>query len=207
MDGIDTARRRALAGGLAAAGAGLLLPTLAIADKKGKGPGEEKEVGAVEDLMREHGVLRRALLVYRETAPKLRGGEVDPVALNRTAKLFRDFGQDYHEKKLEEAFIFPVVSKAGEPAASYPDVLKAQHDRGREVIDYIMAITGKGRIAPRDTENLARVMESFVLMYERTRSSSPHGRRRFPRSSSTNSATSSRRSRSSSSEPTGTRTR
>jgi hypothetical protein len=30
--------------------------------------GKEKEVGAVEDLMREHGVLRRALLVHRESA-------------------------------------------------------------------------------------------------------------------------------------------
>jgi len=36
---------------------------------------------AVEDLMREHGVLRRALLVYSEAASRLAQGEGDvPVA-------------------------------------------------------------------------------------------------------------------------------
>ena len=46
----------------------------------------EKEVSAVEDLMREHGVLRRALLVYRESAPKLRSNPrtVDPHAIAET---------------------------------------------------------------------------------------------------------------------------
>src|SRR2546429_8130256 len=39
------------------------------ADKKNE---EGAEVTATEDLMREHGVLRRARLVYAETVPKLR---------------------------------------------------------------------------------------------------------------------------------------
>ena len=34
-----------------------------------------KEVLAVEDMMREHGVLRRALLVYAEAAARLRSGQ------------------------------------------------------------------------------------------------------------------------------------
>jgi len=69
--------------------------------------------------MREHGVLRRALLVYAEPAPRLRAnpGIVDPKALNDTAKLFRTFGEDYHERKLEEAHVFPAVRKAGGPCA------------------------------------------------------------------------------------------
>ena len=84
-----------------------------------------------------------ALLVYIETVPKLRAnpGGIDAGALAQTAKLFRSFGEDYHEKKLEEAHIFPVLRKAGGPAAGYVDVLIAQHNRGREVTDYIL---GKG---------------------------------------------------------------
>jgi hemerythrin-like domain-containing protein len=130
--------------------------------------GEESEVGAVEDLMREHGVLRRALLVYIETVPKLRAnpGNLDAGALARTAKLFRSFGEDYHERKLEEAHIFPAVRKAGGPAAAYVDVLIAQHNRGREITDYILAVTGKGAIGTGDAEPLARVFETFVLMYQ-----------------------------------------
>ena len=58
----------------------------------------ENEVGAVEDLMREHGVIRRAILVYRHSAAKLHsGGPVDPKALERAARLLRNFGEDYHE--------------------------------------------------------------------------------------------------------------
>src|SRR5262245_16099098 len=77
------------------------------------------EVTAPEDLMREHGVLRRALLVYTAAVDRLRGGPaaVAPEALRKTAELFRTFGEDYHEKKLEEAYIFPAVKRAGGPAA------------------------------------------------------------------------------------------
>src|SRR6266481_3715718 len=72
------------------------------------------EVGAAEDLMREHGVLRRALLVYQESASKLRNTSTIPSEpLQKNAQLFRAFGEEYHEKKLEEAYIFPAVKKAG----------------------------------------------------------------------------------------------
>src|SRR5580693_2781965 len=156
---LDANRRLVLAGG-----AGLILAggvgRIALA--------EEKKVGATEDLMREHGVLRRALLVYRETAARLRAdpAKVDPQPLHRTAMLFRNFGEDYHEKKLEGEHIFPTVRKAGGPAAAYVDVLIAQHERGREITDYIFAVTGKGAIGTGDAEPLARVFDSLDLMYE-----------------------------------------
>jgi hypothetical protein len=60
---------------------------------------KEPEVTATEDLMREHGVIRRALLVYVDTAPKLRqnSSTVDAAALRQVAQLFRTFGEDYHK--------------------------------------------------------------------------------------------------------------
>ncbi len=68
--------------------------------------------------MREHGILRRALLVYQEAATRLRqdAASVPPDALEKTAQLFRVFGEDYHEKKLEEAFILPLIKKSRDPA-------------------------------------------------------------------------------------------
>jgi hypothetical protein len=76
---------------------------------------KEPEVTATEDLMREHGVIRRALLVYVDTAPKLRqnSSTVDAAALRQVAQLFRTFGEDYHERMLEEQHIFPVIQKQG----------------------------------------------------------------------------------------------
>src|ERR1051326_973566 len=121
------------------------------------------EVTATEDLMREHGVLRRALLVYAETVPKLRRdpSSIAPDALQKTAKLFRAFGEDYHEKKLEEAYIFPAITKAGGAAASLPDILIAQHNRGREITDYILAVTQGAKLGATNAEALARALAAF----------------------------------------------
>jgi hemerythrin-like domain-containing protein len=124
------------------------------------------EVTAPEDLMREHGVLRRALLVYSAMAIKLRTdtSTIAPDALQKTAKLFKTFGEEYHEKKLEETFIFPAVKKAGGEAASYGDVLIVQHNRGREITDYIINITQNSKMRS-NSEELAKTLEAFVLMY------------------------------------------
>jgi hemerythrin-like domain-containing protein len=125
------------------------------------GGGEDEEVGAVEDLMREHGVLRRAILVFRESASRLRQGiRVDPAALIQTAHLFRNFGEEYHERKLEEAHIFPAVKKAGGPAAAYVQTLIDQHNRGRTIIDYVLSAS-----SGTDSQSLAQALEQFELMY------------------------------------------
>lgn len=128
---------------------------------------EGGEVTATEDLMREYGVLRRALLVYTAAANKLRTNpaSVPPDALQKTAGLFRAYGEDYHEKKLEEPFIFPEVKKAGGPAASYPDILVVQHNRGREITDYILSATQGAKLGAANADPLAMAMESLVLMY------------------------------------------
>src|SRR6476646_6596387 len=70
---------------------------------------DEDDVSATEDLMREHGVIRRVLVVYRECASRLRASPSAPVGegLQRAASLMRKFGEEYHEKQLEEAHIFP----------------------------------------------------------------------------------------------------
>lgn len=103
-----------------AAMAGTGIAAGAVALSKGAAAQQGKEVGANEDLMRERGVLRRALLVYRVAAVRLRTNPaaVPADALLKTATLFRTFGEDYHERKLEEKYIFPVVRKLKAPAAA-----------------------------------------------------------------------------------------
>lgn len=129
---------------------------------------DEKNVGAVEDLMREHGVLRRVLLVYAQSAPRLRADAASVLAshLNRAAKLFHDFGEDYHERKLEEAYIFPRVQKAGGSAGGMVDTLLKQHQRGREITAFILSATASGTVSAANAEPLARAFETFVRMYQ-----------------------------------------
>jgi len=156
-------RRELIAKAAAVTTAGLITPSLLLADPESKEP----EVTATEDLMREHGVLRRALLVYTESIPRIRANaaSLDAGQLYRTGVLFRDFGENYHEKMLEEEHIFPVVRKGAGEAPKLVDTLLAQHARGREITSYLLAITKGGRIAGANAEPLARSLEAFVLMY------------------------------------------
>lgn len=171
-------RRRFLQTTVAPIGAGLLFGVSVEArqmhagskakNEKAEDDEKEPEVTATEDLMREHGVLRRALLVYASAAHRLRAdaASVSPSALQRTANLFRAFGEEYHEKKLEEAYIFPAVRKVTGPAAAYPDVLVAQHNRGREITDYILAATRGAKLGAASATVLADVLDGFVRMYQ-----------------------------------------
>jgi hemerythrin-like domain-containing protein len=148
----------------------IAIPLLAqpAAQDSEKSEGKEPEVTATEDLMREHGVIRRALLVYYEVIPKLRQNTraLDASALQQTATLFRTFGEDYHERMLEEQHIFPRIRKQGGELARYADILTEQHQRGREVTDYVLAVTNGGTISSLHGEPLAKVFESFVVMYQ-----------------------------------------
>jgi len=159
-----TSRRTVLTAALAVGGAVVLAPAslLAAAEQ------QEPEVTATEDLMREHGVLRRALLVYFEAVPRIRSnaGSLDASQLYKTAELFRDFGENYHERMLEEQHIFPIVKKTSGEAANYVPVLIDQHNRGREITEYILSVTKSGKIATANAEPMARAIDAFVLMYQ-----------------------------------------
>jgi hemerythrin-like domain-containing protein len=165
--------RRSFMAGTAVSGAGLILGSDLAVHKtfaeehssKQEEEHTEMEVTATEDLMREHGVLRRILIVYSESARRFRGaspvGIYEPI--NKAAQLFRDFGEIYHEKLLEEAHIFPAVKRAGGQASGYPEILIAQHSRGREITAYIISATSGKK--PADVRKLASAMRSFVKMY------------------------------------------
>jgi hemerythrin-like domain-containing protein len=111
-------------------------------------------------------VLRRTLNVYFELASRLSAGKtgVDLPALADAAKLFHDFGEDYHEHMLEETYIFPEVRKAGGPNEKLVEVLLAQHQRGREVTDYIYRLASQAKL-PGHEEALGKALSTFSRMY------------------------------------------
>jgi len=137
-------------------------------DQHDQKAGDEGDVTANEDLMREHGVLRRILIIYREVSPKLVANPagVDAAALASAAKLFQAFGERYHEQLLEEQHIFPLVRKAGGDAAGLVDTLLTQHARGREITAYILDKTNTGRIGTADASTMAKALTAFSRMYE-----------------------------------------
>jgi hypothetical protein len=92
-------------------------------DKPGGKPDDDDEVTPAEDLMREHGVLRRVMYLYDEAADRLLGlaaareaaRDVPLDALASCAGIVRRVIEEYHEK-LEEDFVFPRFEKAGKLA-------------------------------------------------------------------------------------------
>jgi hemerythrin-like domain-containing protein len=129
---------------------------------------KNEEVSPPEDLMREHGVLKRILLVYGEALRRMDANEdLPPEPLADSAKIIREFVEDYHEK-LEENFLFPRFKKAGK-LADLVDVLLEQHQAGRRLTDITMHLaTNQSLKNADDRRKLADSMRQFIRMY------SPH---------------------------------
>jgi hemerythrin-like domain-containing protein len=125
-----------------------------------------EEISPTEDLMREHGVLERILLIYDEILWRRlpSGAEFPPEVLSKSADLVRRFIEDYHEK-LEEDYLFPRFEKAGK----LPDlvqVLRVQHRAGRQLTDSIKNLATLQAIkATAGREKLSNALRLFIRMY------------------------------------------
>ncbi|HET6572836.1 MAG TPA: hemerythrin domain-containing protein [Fimbriiglobus sp.] len=144
--------------------------SLAVAPRaEGKAPDDKKEadeeISAPEDLMREHGVLNRILLVFEEGVRRLRRKEdVPPDVFHKPATLVRTFVEDYHEK-LEEKFIFPPFEKH-KRLTDLVTVLRQQHEAGRKLTDVILHAAVADRFGRADArQEVVRACEAFVRMY------------------------------------------
>jgi hemerythrin-like domain-containing protein len=126
---------------------------------------EEIPVSPPEDLMREHGVLNRLLLVYEESIRRLQAGGKDmpTEALKKAASIIRTFIEDYHEK-LEEDHLFPRFEKAGK-LVDLVKVLRTQHNAGRKLTDRIIQLAGQQSRDENDRKGLMGSLGDFIRMY------------------------------------------
>jgi len=144
---------------------GLLLPS-AVALTADEKDGEE-DISTNEDLMREHGILKRVLIAYDEISRRIRAGQdFPPQAVTEGATIIRKFIEDYHEK-LEEDHLFPRFRKAGK-LVDLVTVLYDQHQAGRRVTERIVAAASGSLKTADDRNRLANDLEDFNRMY------SPH---------------------------------
>jgi hemerythrin-like domain-containing protein len=126
---------------------------------------DEPEISAPEDLMREHGVLNRILLVYEAAIRRLRKNEEVPAdVFRKPAELVRNFVEDYHEK-LEEKFIFPQFEKH-KKLTDLVAVLRQQHQAGRRLTDQVLHHTTASEYSSAASRNdLIHLCEAFNRMY------------------------------------------
>src|SRR5579862_3256150 len=95
----EIGRRKVLVSGvgliLGASATGLMAAPAAAIDP-------EKGVTAPEDLMKEHGVLNRCLLIYEEGIRRIEVHQDVPAdVFQQTAQIIQKFVEDYHEKNEE----------------------------------------------------------------------------------------------------------
>lgn len=160
---MKTSRRNFLIGTSAVASSTLAIPFSVLAEQKGAKKTAKKEepedVSTNEDLMREHGVLNRILLIYDEAIRRIQASEkFDPAVVSKSAGIIKSFIEDYHEK-LEEDHIFPRFEQAGKLVELTVN-LRAQHAMGRRVTERIVAAVKSG-----DTQTLSTMLAAFNRMY------------------------------------------
>ncbi len=132
--------------------------------KKKPGANKEEEVSPAEDLMREHGVLARILLIYDHIAVLLESGQNSPpTVLTKATGLIRRFIEDYHEK-LEEDYLFPRFVKAGK-LVDLVHVLLNQHQSGRWLTERIKNLNSLPTLKAGERKDLLKYLRLFPRMY------------------------------------------
>src|SRR5204863_7123696 len=123
-----------------------------------------KEVSPPEDLMQEHGVLNRILLIYDCCKIKLLNKETfSMTSISDAATIIRTFVEDYHEKQ-EENYLFPRFQKANQ-LTDLIDVLLKQHKAGRNITEQIIQITKQSTRTDNENQRLIDLLTSFNTMY------------------------------------------
>jgi hemerythrin-like domain-containing protein len=174
MEAIIPSKRRLLLLGrtLVAIAAPAILARGAFAEEKGVGEKlkeavtgkKDEEVTPPEDLMREHGVLDRVLLLYEAGIRKFSSNEdFDPALITQSAEIIRDFINNYHERS-EEEHVFPRFKNAGK-MTDLVDTLLRQHEAGRKVTETILRLAPASRSNAEDRKQLVGSIQSFITMY------------------------------------------
>src|SRR5271169_473997 len=158
------------------AAAAAVLPATLLAQKTtGQEQHEQNDdVSTNEGLMREHGILKRVLVIYDEVIRRIDVKEdFPPQTVIDSVLIIRNFIEDYHEK-LEEEHLFPLFRKYStrqdvlrlytQKLVDLVDVLYEQHQAGRRLTDRILS-TLQSLKTPDDRQKLAQDMRAFIRMY------------------------------------------
>lgn len=124
-----------------------------------------EEIPATEDLMREHGVLNRILLIYEAIIKREESANEFPLEeLTKAIALIRDFIENYHEH-LEETYIFPIFEKKKQEVALVK-TLRKQHDQGRVITANIQKLANPQAIKIiKNKKEIAILLKKFITMY------------------------------------------
>lgn len=158
------------------AAAAAVLPAALLAQQT-SGQEQRKQyydVSTNEHLMREHGILKRVLLMYDEVIRRIDARQDFPAqTVINSARIVRDFIEDYHQK-VEEEHIFPlfrtyyarndVLRLYAQKLIDLVDILHQQHQAGRRLTDRILSTLHSLKTAD-DRRKLAQDLRASIRMF------------------------------------------
>ncbi|MGZ4033677.1 MAG: hemerythrin domain-containing protein [Bacteroidia bacterium] len=125
---------------------------------------EDQKVSPPEDLMQEHGLLNRVLLIYDFNRIQLVNKQsIQLELLYNSAEIIRTFVEDYHEKQ-EENYLFPRFEKANQ-LTDLVKILREQHKAGRIITDQIMQLCKTKNLSDNENQKLTQLITDFNNMY------------------------------------------
>ncbi|WP_416828205.1 hemerythrin domain-containing protein [Ectobacillus polymachus] len=130
---------------------------------------EEIAIPPTEDLMREHGILKRLLLIYEDVEKRLLGYKsfqphiVYPVIL-KSGTIARNFIENYHQE-LEEHYIFTRFLQE-QSHIGLVHVLQEQHTAAKKLTTLILQAAGQGDQHMQNRQNIAHLLSLYKQMYE-----------------------------------------
>ncbi len=124
---------------------------------------KEEEIPPTEDLMREHGVLNRVLLIYEAIVKRIEQGEAFVEPLLKAVDIIQSFIENYHEK-LEETYIFPLFEQKN-LNVSLIKTLKKQHNKGRIITSQLKELLRSAESAAENQKMIRVLLKKFIVMY------------------------------------------
>lgn len=125
---------------------------------------KEFEIPATEDLMREHGLLNRVLLIYEEIIKTIDSHESFPLeSFKKALDIIKEFIEDYHER-LEEDYLFPYFEKK-KVETKLIATLKKQHIKGREITAELKEMATKNLHQEKNKKRVKQLLKNFIKMY------------------------------------------
>lgn len=124
----------------------------------------QSHVSVGEEIMREHGVLERIMLIYEQIMERLIDDDFQHKILGRAARLVDEFIHDYHEE-MEERRVFPVFVKDGKHIELVKR-LRAQHDTAQAITQELLGMSKLIELENTSTANrLIDLIDGFTGIY------------------------------------------
>ena len=123
----------------------------------------EQPIPITEDLMREHGLLNRVLLIYEEIIKRIDKKDFPADILLKAVTIIEQFVENYHEK-IEENYIFPIFEKNNKKA-ELTRTLRDQHIKGRAITAKLKALCQSHKRDQKTLRTIKSLLKKFIDMY------------------------------------------